>query len=193
MGSPPVHSPFWPRASSHLPEGESIHLFISCPCVCVSICLSIHPFVCSCISPSVHPSIHPPTQSSMQPVQIGCLLWTRNHIKYWLGTQWWCLLLGTCHGVEHCGYTVAVVLLGTCRGGREEAPQGSHLPEPPLGVCGEGGLQDFVLSALIRYFCASVSSCTWASLFPFVSSLFFSLLPPSLFCFTGKSRKIKVF
>lgn len=60
------HSPFWPRASSHLPEGESLHPFISCPCVCVSIRLSIHPFVCSCISPSVYPSIHPPSHPCSQ-------------------------------------------------------------------------------------------------------------------------------
>lgn len=162
--------------------------------MCLCVHPSVHPSICVFMHQSFSLSIHPPTQSSMQPVQIGCLLWTRNHIKYWLGTQWWCLLLGTCHGVEHCGYTTAVVLLGTRRGGREGAPQGSHPPEPPLEVCREGGLQDFVLSALIRYFCASVSSCTWASLFPFVSSFFLSLLSlPVCFVLLEEVEKLSYF
>lgn len=47
MGRPPGHSLFWPWVSSHLPGGDSTHLFI-----CSSVYPSNHPFVHLSIRPS---------------------------------------------------------------------------------------------------------------------------------------------
>lgn len=53
MQSTPVHSPFWPWASSHLLE-EILSIRVS-----VSVCPSVHPPVHASVSPSIHLSIYP--------------------------------------------------------------------------------------------------------------------------------------
>ena len=160
MQSTPVHSPFWPWASSHLLGGDSVH-----PCVHLSVYPHSHPSIQYRLGVCYGPGT---VSSTSWKRSDGAFSWRPDVASHAVATLWqW-----------SCWACALVTERGRLR---------ALLHQSLLWVY--VGLQDFFLPGLIHCFSASVCNCTGLPLSFCILFLSLFSLPVS-FVLLGKVEKL---